>query len=345
MTSFAPREEFVRIAATVWALLFAGAGAGAGAAQAEPLTIRLAWVASPPELPPVLFAEPGVAKHLGVSYTVEPIHFEGTSPMITGFAAGEVDIGPIAYPSFATAVQNAGMSDLRIIADEFRDGIGDYYSSEYLVRADGPIKTIEDLRGKVLATNAIGTAAYIGMTAILKQHHLEERKDYTVIEAPFPSMRSMLLDKKADLVGTAPVFSYDPAFRAAIRVLYTQKDSMGPTQMTFFAARAPFLAKNRAAVVDFMEDALRSLRWYIDPGNGGEVARIFARFTKLPPERFAGWIFTKKDYYRDPNGLPDLDTLQHNLDTQRDLGLLKETVAVRNYADLSIVTEAAARLK
>ena len=68
-----------------------------GAAQADPLKIHLAWVASPPELPPILFAKAGIAKHLGQSYTVEPVHFQGTPPMITGFAAGEVDIGPIAY--------------------------------------------------------------------------------------------------------------------------------------------------------------------------------------------------------------------------------------------------------
>jgi hypothetical protein len=51
------------------------------------------------------------------------------------------------------------------------------------------------------------------------------------------------------------------------------------------------------------------------------------------------------DYYRDPTGVPDLDTLQHNLDTQRELGLLKDHVDVKKYADLSIIAEAGKRLK
>ena len=319
--------------------------AAAATAQAEPVKIHLAWVATPPELPPILFAKGGIARHLGQSYTIEPLHFEGTSPMITGFAAGEVDIGPIAYPSFATAVLNAGMSDLRIIADEFRDGVDGYYSSEYMVLKNGGITTIDDLKGKVLATNALGTAAYIGMTAILVKHHLQERKDYTVIEVPFPQMTAMLLDKKADLVGPPPVFANNPDFRAKTRVLYTQKDSMGPTQMTFFAARTPFLQKNRAAVVDFFEDELRAVHWYLDPANQQEALQIIARFTKMPAERFEGLVFTKKDYYRDPTGVPDLDMLQHNLDTQRELGLLKDKVDVKTYADLSIVEEAGKRLR
>lgn len=314
-------------------------------ASADPVKIRLAWVASPPELPPILFAHQGIARHLGQSYTVEPLHFEGTSPMITGFAAGEVDIGPIAYPSFATAVQNAGMSDFRILADEFRDGVNGYYSSEYMVLKDGGIKTVDDLKGKVLATNAIGTAAYIGMTATLAKHHLVERRDYTVIEVPFPSMISMLLDHKADLVGPPPIFANNPDFRAQARVLYTQKDSMGPTQMTFFAARESFIDKNRPAVVDFFEDELRAVRWYIDPANQQEAMEIVSRFTKIPVERFKGLVFTKMEYYRDPSGKPDLATLQHNLDTQHELGLLKEAPEVKKYADLSIIEEAGKRLK
>jgi sulfonate transport system substrate-binding protein len=328
----------LRCAAAILALACA-------AAQAEPLKIRLAWVASPPELPPILFAKDGIARHLGQSYAVEPLHFQGTSPMITGFAAGEVDLGPIAYASFATAVQNAGMTDMRIIADEFRDGVDGYYSSEYMVLKDGGINTVDDLKGKVLATNALGTAAYIGMTAILVSHHLAERKDYTVIEVPFQSMTAMLLEKKADLVAPPPVFANNPDFRAKVRVLYTQKDSMGPTQMTFFVARAPFLQKNRAAVVDFLEDELRAVRWYTNPANQQEALGIVSQFTKIPLERLQGLVFTKKDYYRDPSGLPDIAMLQRNLDTQHTLGLLKDPVAVKQFADLSLMQEAAQRIK
>jgi sulfonate transport system substrate-binding protein len=314
-------------------------------ASVEPVKIRLAWVASPPELPPILFVHPGIARHLGQSYTVEPLHFQGTSPMITGFAAGEVDIGPIAYPSFASAVQNAGMSDFRILADEFRDGVHGYYSSEYMVLRDGGIDKIEDLKGKVLATNAIGTAAYIGMTAMLAKHHLVERQDYTVIEVPFASMTSMLLQHKADLVGPPPIFAEAPEFLAKAKVLYTQKDSMGPTQMTFFAARRSFIDQNRAAVVDFFEDELRAVRWYVDPANREAATKIVSDFTKIPADRLTGLVFTKLDYYRDPTGMPDLATLQRNLDTQQSLGLLKEAPDVKQYADLSIIEEAAKRLK
>jgi NitT/TauT family transport system substrate-binding protein len=43
--------------------------------------------------------------------------------------------------------------------------------------------------------------------------------------------------------------------------------------------------------------------------------------------------------------LPDLKALQANIDLQHKLGLVKETINVGKHADLSIVREAAKRVK
>ena len=58
---------------------------------------------------------------------------------------------------------------------------------------DFGIKKIEDLKGKVLATNLIGTGVDIAMKAGLKKHGLLDKRDYTVIEAPFPTMGSAIV--------------------------------------------------------------------------------------------------------------------------------------------------------
>ena len=52
-------------------------------------------------------------------------------------------------------------------------------------------------------------------------------------------------------------------------------------------------------MVDFMEDMLTVVHWYLDPKNHDEAAKIASKITKAPPERF-GWLFTKNDNYRDP---------------------------------------------
>jgi len=70
---------------------------------------------------------------------------------------------------------------------------------------------------------------------------------------------------------------------------------------------------------------------------------VIAALTKEPAESFAGWVFTKEDYFRDPAARPNLTALQHNLDLQKELGFLKISIHVDDYADLSLVDEAASR--
>ena len=93
-----------------------------------------------------------------------------------------------------------------------------------------------------------------------------------------------------------------------------------------------------------MEDTLRAIRWYTDPANHEEAVAIVARLNKAPPARL-DWAFGTRDQYRDPNGMPNLGALQSNLQKQKQVGFLKEDIDVKKYSDLSIVEEAAKRLK
>ena len=155
----------------------------------------------------------------------------------------------------------------------------------------------------------------------------------------------MLAEKKVDMIPGVTPFSYDPELRKIGRVLFTQKEGVGTTQMIVWAVRKSFLDKNRAAMVDFMEDVQRIVRWYTDPANHKEAVAVAAKVTKRPPEAFDAWLFNNKDYYRDPNMIPNLAALQANVATQKELGFLKVGFDVKVHSDLSIVEEAAKRLK
>jgi sulfonate transport system substrate-binding protein len=326
-------------------LLLGALAGGARGAAAEPVKIRIAWTVPVFNWPSILLEKQDLARHLGKSYVLEPTRFAGTPQMITALATGELEIGNLAYSSLALAIQNAGMTDLRVIADEFQDGIDGYYSDEFMVRADSPIHTIEDLKGKVIVTNAGGSAIDIAMRAMLRKHNIDDNKDVNFVEAPFPTMKAMLLDKKVDLLPGVLPFSVDPELRKSARTLFVQKQAVGTTQMIIWAARAGFLKEHRAALVDFLEDALRIVHFYVDPANQAAVAEIAGKVAKQPAERFAGWLFTQKDYYRDHDLLPNLAALQTNMDLQRELGFLTTKIDVAQQTDLSLVKEAAQRLK
>ena len=325
--------------------LFAGAMAAGIAHGGEPVKIRASWIVAPSDWTPMVAAKPDLLKHQGASYVFEPVYFSGTPAIITAMATNEVELGHLAFSSLAIAIQNAGMDDLRVIGDQFRDGEGSFYSDQYYVLKDSPIQKVEDLKGKIIATNSAGSAVDIAMRAMLRKHGLEDKRDYTVVEAPLPTMKGMLAQKKADLASMVAPFSFDPEINRIGRPLFTQKEAIGTTQMLVWVARAEFLKKNRAVMLDFMEDALRVVRWYLDPANHDAAVSIAAKVTKQPPERFAAWLYTNKEYARSPDLIPDLAALQANIDVQRDLGFLSGPIDIKKYTDLSIVQEAAARLR
>jgi NitT/TauT family transport system substrate-binding protein len=326
------------------AVLAVSAALGAGTAQSEPVKIRMAWVVPVTNLGSIILEKKDLAKHLGKSYTLEPVRFAGTPPMMTAIANGELEVSNLAYSTFPLAVQNARIDDLRVIASEFEDGVDGYHTNSFSVLADSSIKNVEDLKGKVVAANVVGSAVDIAARAMLLKHGLEDKRDYTVVEAPFPTMKAMLIEKKADLIPTVPPFEFDPELKKNSRVLFTSKDALGVSQFIVWTARQSFIDKHRAAMVDFMEDMIQIERWYLDPKNHDEVAKIASKITKAPPERF-GWLFTKQDYYRDPNMLPDLDALQSNITLTHKLGFIKAPLDVKKYSDLSVAKEAAQRLK
>lgn len=323
------------------ALIFADGRARAS----EPLLIRSGFTVMISGYSPMVLEKKEVLAHFGESYILEPRHFQSTSLELTALATGEADIISIGYSTFAVAVLNAHLDDIRIVADANQDGVEGHESVPFLVRNDGGIDTVEDLKGKVVATNGAGGAFDVAMRWMLFQHHLEDRKDYTAVESDYANMSAMLLERKAALIIGAMPWALNPTLQANSHTLFTARDAMGGrSQMTVMASRAGFIERNRAALVDFFEDMMAMARWLRNPANRDEVIAIVARLTKQPAESLDGYLFSAKDSYLDPNLLPDLPSLQRNIAVMRALGFIKDDVEVQKYADLSLVEEAAKRL-
>jgi sulfonate transport system substrate-binding protein len=316
------------------------------AGAADPVKIRVGWIVMPSNLTAILCAKPGVCQHNGKSYALEPVYFSSSAAEITALATGELDVAAMGFSTLPLAVENAGLKDLRLLADEVQDGYGPGFSLQFMVRKDSGINAVADLKGKVLATIGIGTGAHTGMLATLQKFGLQDKRDYTLIETPFPTMKGMLKDKKADLVSVTTGFAADPELDGMARTLFTQKDGMGPSALSFWAGRSGFIEKNRAAVVDLLEDAVRSTRWYKNPANRQEAVEIVAKAIKQPPERIASWLFIdNRDFYRDLDLKINLPALQSNVDLLQKLGIIKAGIKVDQFSDAAILNEALARLK
>jgi NitT/TauT family transport system substrate-binding protein len=335
------KRIFVHLAAAV---LCAMTAATSAFAQDKPL-IRYGYILPPvAEMAGIFTVKPELLKHHGKTYNFEAKFLRGSPLIVTALAAGEIELGNLGVSTFHQAVVNAGLSDMKIIGDEAEDGFSGMFASQIRVRKDSGINKIADLKGKVIATIALGSGADMITRYTLRKHGLELNKDYTYLETPFPTMKAMLLEKKVDAAYFAQPFATDPDVVAQTSVLFTTADSMGPLMLNFIAGRGTFFAKHRAAMVDFMEDFIRVVRWYYDPANRDESIKIVSEASKVPEAVLRRYIFSNADNFRSLDAMPDLTVIQKNWAAMKEIGLIRQELKVNDYSDLSIVKEAAGRL-
>jgi len=326
-------------------LLVAALGLGtANGAAADPVKIRIGWATMPGHLIPVLYSKPEILKHIGKSYIVEPVLFRGSSPQITAMAAGEIEMAAFSPLVLVLAVNNA-KQDVKVVADILEDGVEGFHSETFLVKKGSGITSVADLKGKRIGTNAIGSAADTGMRVMLKKSGLLDKRDFTVVETAFPNIPPMLDEGKIDMGPVLQPMSGLLRASGKYDLLFQTKDALGPAMLVFLAARADFLEKNRAQLMDFFEDHVRAVRWFTDPKNRKDAVDIIAKFMKQPPENLSH-LFTANDYYRDPYMMPNIPSLQRLVDLTHDVGLAPVRIDVApKYVDTSFVEEARKRIE
>ena len=315
-------------------------------AAADPLPIRIGWAQAPGHLAPLLDVlaqrHPEIMPHQGKSYAAQAVRFAGSTPQIQAVAVNELEIAAFAPSSLALAITNAHL-DMRIVSDVEQDGLKGHYDEPYVVRKDGPIKTVDDVRGKRVATNAIGSASDNAMRIMLRQHGIQD-KDFTTVEVNFANMVAMLDEDKVDMIGAMPQYLHQLDAAGKFRTLYTASDARGPAQTIAWAMRADFIKAHRPVLVDFFEDHIRGVRWFLDPKNRVEALAIAIEVTKQKPEDLA-YAFTDEDFYRSPDCVPNIEAAQHEIDISAKLGLLPQAITLApEYDDLSLIRDAKIRI-
>jgi ABC-type nitrate/sulfonate/bicarbonate transport system substrate-binding protein len=335
----------IAAALVVAAAAFAGA-APAPSGAAEPLVIRVGWAQTPGHLAP-LVAElarrhPEVLPNDGKSYRLEPVRYAGSTPQIQALAISDLEVAAFSDSAFALAVTNAHL-DVKIVADVLQTGRPGYWAGEYVVRKDGPIKTIADVKGKRAATNAIGSEADSTMRAMLRRHGVEDR-DFTTVEANFANQPAMIEGGKVDMIELLPQFARELMATGKYRVLFNSGQVHGTSDGVFWCMRGDFIAAHRPALVDFYTDYMRAMRWFLNPKNRKEALAIAVAVTHKP-EKDLDYAFTRHDFYRSPDLMPLPDAIQKEIDEDVKLKVLPKPLAVSpDHVDLSLIKAAKARL-
>jgi NitT/TauT family transport system substrate-binding protein len=322
-----------------FALLAAAIALASPIASAEPFKIKLQYASTTQLVPIIPLAPKELYRNYGKSYTVEPVFMAGAGPALTAYAANEVHIATLNPQSIANAVATAKL-EITAFVQVFSTDVPGAASSEFW--ALDTIKKVEDLRGRPVGINTRGSTPEAGARIWLAKHGLKDG-DWQAVELPFPANLPALESKRVDCAILVLPFNLLAASKPGLHKLFTVGDALGPSESVLWTAKPEFLAKNRAMLVDFIEDHIRFRRWVLSPSTRMDAIKMIAEIDKRPPETY-DYLFTAKDQYRHPDGLINVERFQKNVIDLHNAGTAAAAIDANKHIDTSIVREAAGRL-
>jgi ABC-type nitrate/sulfonate/bicarbonate transport system substrate-binding protein len=270
-----------------------------------------------------------VAPNLGKAYRVQWHQFSGTALGVQGLAAGTLDCASVGGLSVANGIDRG--ADI-VILGEFIEERRPFHTTAWMVRKDSGIDSLSDLRGKTVATNAVGGSTdYLQDFYIAQRAGLKPERDYKKVEVPFGQMQEALLSGRID-VGLFP----QPFFGAVnatgkVRPLFHVTDEIEPFVQIMNACRRDFVEDHRDAMRAFQDDWTRIARWMKEPGNRDEVIAASAAATKIPAKVLDRFLLTRQDYFRPSSGGVSLGALQKEWDFFRERGGIKQDLKVSDH--------------
>ena len=152
-----------------------------------------------------------------------------------------------------------------------------------LVVASG-INNYSDVKGKVLAADAVTTGYAVVAMAILKKQGLEWKRDYTVVSFGNTVARADAMSR-GDASGAMMSMADDEIKKRGFKILTEAKDHVKTYARGLGATRREWANKNEDLVVRFNRAMIRATDFVQDPKNKEEVVQLLLSETKGNKQR------------------------------------------------------------
>src|SRR6187549_1112410 len=228
-------------------------------------------------------ARPDLAPNQGKRYELKQILFQANPERFQAFLAGELDAGTA--PGLAVIFAHAQGMEMKIVASVCLEAGGQYFATTYMVKDDGPIKSMKDLKGGTIGVVGIKTATDLWARAGLINAGLVPDKDTKVVPMAFPAIGEAVRSGKVG-AGTfvEPFYSAEMA-KGGLRKLFTAVDAVGYDHELldlFFGEK--FLKEHPDAVRAFLADYVAMTKWYLANKEQGKRDLAKAGFVRTPVE-------------------------------------------------------------
>jgi ABC-type nitrate/sulfonate/bicarbonate transport system substrate-binding protein len=310
----------------VWA--FALVAASAGAVLAQPATLRLGYGAAAEEPLWLVVASPDLARNQGKAYTLDATRFTGSDKRGQAFEAGAIDLASSSANGVIFAAAE-GVS-AKIIASVSRESPRGF-STGFYVKDNSPIKTVADLKGKIIGINGLSTSGHLWLKTALEKNGLDET-DVTITPVPFPAMQEALDAGKVDVGELPQPFAALAEKQMKIRKIFDAKYCMPfEEELIVLVGKDEFLKKNASAIRAFLQDLESATKFYLEKPREARQLLIDRKMVRVNPEVYT----TMNDYYRDPDLRVDVEALEKMQAAQIKAGFQKKHVDVRSLVDTS----------
>lgn len=303
-----------------------------GAVVAKTPVLNVGWTVPGEEAKYLMMKHPELFSNLGEKYQINWTQFQGTSPMVQAMRAGALHCTTMAPMSLANGYINSGLKSY-IVAQHVHEE-PDSFSVYWAVSDDSEIKTAEDLKGKVIGTNAYGSGVYFHMLLWLQQHGIDPEKDVKIVETGFPPSGDAIRSGRIDAGPMAQPFALLAENKGGMRKLFSLSEVQSPLVQVIEGCEKTFTDENPSLIKQYVSDMQHAMSLLqADPNLGVEVTAAVTRGSK---ELLSEFLFTENDFARTPSMRPDLKSIQHTYDLYLKAGFLKQPIDVTQFyrADL-----------
>jgi NitT/TauT family transport system substrate-binding protein len=243
------------------------------AQSAVTIPVRAAYIPVVTWLPAWIAKDKGFFERNGLSVSLTVTQNLSVLP---GTLGRQFDFAPSTPPDLIKAV--VGGIEVVAVAGQAIE-TKDNPSTHVIVRADSTLQRMQDLKGKVIATPAIGAIIHVSLLHSLKMNGIDPAS-IRAVEVPFPNMADQLKAGNVDAVESLEPFA-GQLLAAGNRSLGDPLLSVGDEVLYPFWISQSKWAETHRDVIEAWITSLEQAKEFI-VANPSEARAVLAKYTRLP---------------------------------------------------------------